>query len=170
MSFKAKNLSYDAKEPAFLRRLKGEVSGTDSDRHDRPFARPKREKQEDEDDGPTYVLEDSNMALSKSEYEALLAGKTLNEERRIQSADADEKEGLSTTIAQPADNPSNRKGDLSAKQRLTEIGKGLKKRKAVKVIGEDNDVDVKVGNSKPVGKPKKKAKTIKLSFDEDTTA
>ena len=145
------------------------MSGTDSDRHDRPFARPKREKQEDEDDGPTYVLEDSNMALSKPEYEALLAGKILSEERGIQSADADEKEGLSTTIALPADNPPNQKGDLSAKQRLTEIGKGLKKRKAVKVIGEDDDVD-KVKDSKPIGKPKKKAKTIKLSFDEDATA
>lgn len=169
MSFKAKNLSYDAKEPAFLRKLKGEVSGTDSDRHDRPFVRPKREKQEDEDDGPTYVLEDSNMALSKSEYEALLAGKTLSKESGIQNADADEKEGLSTTIALPVDNSSNQKGDLSAKQRLTEIGKGLKKRKAVKVIGEDDNVDVKVRDSKPIGKPKKKAKIIKLSFDEDAT-
>ena len=146
------------------------MSGTDLDRHDRPFARPKREKQEDEDDGPTYVLEDSNMDLSKPEYEALLAGKTLSEERGIQSADADEKEGLSTTIALPADNPPNQKGDLSAKQRLTEIGKGLKKRKAVKVIGENDDVDVEVKDSKPIGKPKKKAKTIKLSFDEDATA
>lgn len=141
------------------------MSGTDLDRHDRPFARPKREKQEDEDDGPAYILEDSNMVLSKSEYEALLAGKTLSEECGIQSADADEKEGLSTTLALPADNPPNQKGDLPAKQRLTEIGKSLKKRKAVKVIGED-DVDVKVKDSKP----KKKAKTIKLSFDEDTTA
>ena len=141
------------------------MSGTDLDRHDRPFARPKREKQEDEDDGPAYILEDSNMVLSKSEYEALLAGKTLSEECGIQSADADEKEGLSTTLALPADNPPNQKGDLPAKQRLTEIGKSLKKRKAVKVIGED-DVDVKVKDSKP----KKKAKTIKLSFDEDATA
>lgn len=145
------------------------MSGTDLDRHDRPFARPKREKQEGEDDGPTYVLEDSNMALSKSEYEALLAGKTLSEERGTQSADADEKEGLSTTLALPADNLSNQKGSLPAKQRLTEIGKGLKRRKAVKVIGED-DVDDKVEDSKPIGKPKKKAKTIKLSFDEDATA
>ena len=146
------------------------MSGTNSDHHDHPFARPKREKQEDEDDGPTYVLEDSNMALSKSEYEALLAGKTLSEERGIQSADADEKEGLPAITALPADNPSNQKGDLPAKQWLTEIGKGLKKRKAVKVIGEGDDVDVKVRDSKLVGKPKKKAKTIKLSFDEDATA
>ncbi|OCL09582.1 hypothetical protein AOQ84DRAFT_375694 [Glonium stellatum] len=170
MSFKAKNLSYDAKEPAFLRKLKEEVSGTDSDCHDRPLARPKRGKQEDDDDGPTYVLEDSNMALSKSEYEALLAGETINDECKNQNMDAGEKKALSTTNALPAGNPSNQKGDRPAKQQATEIGKALKKRKIAKVIGEEDDADIKVRENKPIGKPKKKAKVIKLSFHEDANA
>ena len=37
-------------------------------------------KQDDEDDAPTYVLEDTNQSMTKEEYEAFVAEKDPNEE------------------------------------------------------------------------------------------
>ncbi|OCK82562.1 hypothetical protein K432DRAFT_324002 [Lepidopterella palustris CBS 459.81] len=164
MSFKARNLSYDAKEPAFLRRLRGEASGLDSDRHERHIPRPKKAKQDDGDDDPTYVLEESNQTLSKAEYEALLAGKDLDD----QDTDANTKEGESGPAKPSEDNSSKPREGPQAKQRLTEVGKGVNKRKAAKIVGEEsNDGEALPQDRKPTKKPKKRAKAIKLSFDED---
>ncbi|KAK0638173.1 hypothetical protein DIS24_g10082 [Lasiodiplodia hormozganensis] len=170
MAFNAKNLSYDRKEPAFLRRMKGDLSaGRDTDRHERPIARPKRAKRDDEeDDGPTYVIEESNDTLTKAEYEALVNGGT--ETANDTSDVAKEKDGDEAVVEQ-----------AKPKQQVASVGGASKKRKAVK-IGSDADEEEgdearateKSGKTedphkkdiKPK-KPKKKTKAVKLSFGDE---
>ncbi|KAK7537864.1 hypothetical protein IWX49DRAFT_590519 [Phyllosticta citricarpa] len=146
MAFNAKNLSYDRSEPAFLRRLKGEATGDrDTDRHERPVARPRgraRQPGDDEDDGPTYVLEESGDALSKAEYEALL----------------DPAHGAATgatnatTVATSADGSGPKQEDAQqAKKKphlVASVGAASKKRKAVK-IGLDDDDDEEKNEAEP---------------------
>ncbi|KAK8201309.1 hypothetical protein BKA81DRAFT_281752, partial [Phyllosticta paracitricarpa] len=89
---------------------------------------------DDEDDGPTYVLEESGDALSKAEYEALL----------------DPAHGAATgatnatTVATSADGSGPKQEDAQqAKKKphlVASVGAASKKRKAVK-IGLDDDDD-----------------------------
>ncbi|KAF2817210.1 uncharacterized protein BDZ99DRAFT_374688 [Mytilinidion resinicola] len=150
MSNKLKGLTFEANEPAFLRRLRGEAtSGRDASRHERPVARPKRAKGDDDDDAPTYVLEDGNESLSKAEYEALIAGKDADQGPGVEDA---EKEEASTQ---------------QSKHQLTVVGAVSKKRKAVKVVqASDGEEDADVKPKKAVKKPKK-SKAVKLSFGDD---
>lgn len=161
MSFKAKNLTYESNEPAFLRRLRGEVAGNDADRHERPIARPKRlQKDDDEDDGPTYVVEESGDTLSKADYEAMLKG------------DEPSHDG---SAARPYGEDDHVKADSKAepKQKVTEAGQAQKKRKVAKAIGgtgEDDgaaEPEEQDKGKKGVKKPKKKAKAVKLSFEDE---
>ncbi|KAF2470059.1 uncharacterized protein BDR25DRAFT_314810 [Lindgomyces ingoldianus] len=156
MSFKAKNLAYEAQQPAFLRRLRGEVAGDDSVRHEQPIPRNKRMKQDDDDDGPTYVLEDSNQSLSKAEYEALVTNK-----------DPESLTGKTDKSLQP--DLALEGGDKGeSKDRIVEAGQTMRKRKAVRVGGDEPEEGklLKVKDAKVVKKPKKKAKPIKLSFGD----
>lgn len=158
---KAKGLTYESKEPAFLRRLRGEVAGSgDVDRHERPIARPRLKKDNDEDDGPTYVVEESGDTLSKADYEAMVAGKGKDE-----GGTDDASEGP-TTEEPPIS------GDQQPKQQVAEIGNPQKKRKVGKVVGEaenakSEEKDEDQGPKKIVKRAKKKAKAVKLSFDDD---
>ena len=163
MSFKAKNLTYESNEPAFLRRLRGEAAGAgDPDRHGRSAARPvpKRLKgKDDEDDGPTYVEEESGDTISKADYEALLAG-----DEKKADADGDMKPQRPNNGEEP-DSKSRLK-----QQSLAEAGQARKKRKVAKVVGDiDEEEDGVVPDSKEkpsVKKPKKKSK-VKLSFEDE---
>ena len=118
-------------------------------------------KDDEEDDAPTYVLEDTNQALSKEEYEALVAGKDPKEKD-----DASEISGEQSKPAEEATQP---------KEHIAEVGKPNKKRKAVKIIGGDEEEEDKGGSAeksakssdaKVIKKPKKKAKQVKLSFND----
>ncbi|KAI4672920.1 uncharacterized protein J4E78_001423 [Alternaria triticimaculans] len=161
MSFKAKDLHFDSSQPAFLQRLRGQLTSGDTARHEHPIARNKRmKKDDDEDDAPTYVMEETNQSLSKEEYDALVSGK-------------DDKEG-----GEPAADEAGKKKDSDAtsqsKDKIAEVGAFSKKRKAAKIIGDGQDeskkgeeADVKKPEAKPVKKPKKKAKAVKLTFGED---
>jgi len=179
MSLKSKDLAYNAKEPAFLQRIRGiqAGSGIDADRHERPIARPGRltKSGNDEDDAPTYVVEDSGNTLSKEEYEALLAKET----------QPDGEEGKNGTVVDKfADAPVTTKQDAGpaqadaidekvaarTKQDVTEVGGAQKKRKAARVVGgaeesgeaDDKDEDI----PKATKKMKKKVKPVKLSFGD----
>jgi len=175
MSFKSKDLSYSQSEPAFLRRIRGEIRGSvdDPDRQINPVARPtisKRLKKDEEDDTPTYVLEETNQDLSKEEYEALLKG-----EEAAKTEDAAKK------TTEEAD--SKISSSIKPKEKIAEIGGLPKKRKAAKIIGQDDDEEANASNpqagksskesskgSEKDGKKapkKKKAKTVKLSFGDD---
>lgn len=169
MSLKAKDLTYgrpaqcvtapeltgivDKSQPTFLRRLRGELAGDDSARQERPVPRNKRLRQDDDDDAPTYVLEGTSQSLTKTEYEALLAGKDPNDSPPTAETDKLKETSLAT---QPKDN-------------IAEVGKASKKRKVAKVIGkekEDEAKDTRASDSKIKMKPKKKTKPVKLSFGD----
>lgn len=171
MSFKSKDLSYSQNEPAFLRRIRGEIRASvdDPDRQINPVARPtisKRLKKDEEDDAPTYVLEETNQHLSKEEYEAMLKGE--------EAAAKDAAEQKTEVQSDSAPNTSEHAAVHSAnsKQRVAEIGGLPKKRKAAKIVGQDDDEAIDTSTTpgnKDAKKPpkKKKAKAIKLSFGDD---
>lgn len=168
MSFKSKNLSYgecsrglhtqsvsdcciEAAQPAFLQRLRGQLAGDESARRDPAVTRNKKLVRDDEDDAPTYVLEDTNESLTKAEYEALVAGKDTTPDEESKASETKDQE--------PETQP---------KDKIVEVGKGSKKRKAAKVIGgdEESGKDATESNAKVIKKPKKKTKPVKLSFDD----
>ncbi|KAF2851810.1 hypothetical protein T440DRAFT_528313 [Plenodomus tracheiphilus IPT5] len=158
MSFKAKDLHFDSSQPAFLQRLRGQLQSGDSARHEQPVARNKRAKDNDEDDAPTYVMEDTNQSLTKEEYEALVSGKDSNEGEHSSGKEE------STNLA--AD-------DGKSIDKIVEVGGNVKKRKAAKIISDEHDEtttqgrDVNKSNSKFVKKTKKKAKAVKLTFGNE---
>jgi len=174
MAFKAKDLEYDKHEPAFLRRMRGEYGGLDG-RHNVQIARPKKDrlKTGDDDDDPVIVDEQGEL-VEKSEFER----------RQKQGEDHDQQPGAEEV---KHDGEVTGKEQPSERQKVTEIGSSgtLKKRKAAKVVGaEDDDGDkgagvtgskleeaetdgeIKVAKKKDAGVTKKKGKKIKLSFDE----
>lgn len=173
MSFKAKDLQYDANEPAFLRRLRNGISSNtdDPDRRTnaaagRGFARKARK--DDDDDGPTYVMEGSETTLSKDEAEKLL-----------KSPDGDDEQTAEASI--PATGDAQTRNETSEKasvedaekpvQQVATSGITSKKRKAIKVLDTDDEATEgkhAIKPSKP--KTKKKAKAIKLNFDDDDEA
>lgn len=162
MSFKAKDLAYEANEPSFLRKLRAGVASGDTDRHERPIARPQRLKRdEDEDDGPTYVLEESGESMSKAEYEARQRGEEQGGEDRAA------KLGGAEQVKDEGEDVVKGKGHD------VEIGLAQRKRKAGKIIGDGGDdgkaedEEAKAGARKTAKKSAKKAKAVKLSFDED---
>jgi hypothetical protein len=65
------DVGQESREPSFLRKLKSQYGG-DQDRHERPIARPRKDRADDEDEGPTYVDEASNDTISKEDYEKMI--------------------------------------------------------------------------------------------------
>ena len=162
---KAKDLSYEATLPPFLQRLHAQNAGRgDLDRHEQPIARPERVKTSDEDDGPTLV-DESGEIVSKEEYEEL----TVN---------GIEEDGGSVTGELKGDGEPKASGAIQdcegrkAEQKVTD-GTATKKRKVVKVVGDqgeeagqkDKPKD-ETAPEKALKKAKKKAKPIKLAFDD----
>ena len=142
-----------------MQRLRGQMQGDDSARHERPIPRNKRMKQDDEDDAPTYVLEDTNQSMTKEEYEAFVAEKDPNEEAVSEQGGALKDSGKAA--------------EAKSKDKIAEVGANAKKRKAAKVIGDeqedskDKPKDVNTAETKTVKKPKKKAKAVKLTFGDE---
>jgi hypothetical protein len=134
------------------------MQGEDPARHERPTPRNKRAKQDDEDDAPTYILEDTNQSMTKEEFEAFIA----NKEPRNESNPAEE--GAAKDHAD---------SEIKSKDKITEVGTNAKKRKAAKIIsderedGNDATKETKKLDGKVVRKPKKKAKAVKLTFGEE---
>ncbi|KAI7153563.1 hypothetical protein KC343_g11073 [Hortaea werneckii] len=182
---KSKDLSYDSSLPPFLQRLRDQNSGRDTDRHEREIARPKGKKdpQAEEEDGPT-VVDDSGETLTKEQVASM--NQDIEEKERSESNVGGSVKGkldnagdvVATSGALPDDEPT-RKGDT-----VTE-GKAVKKRKVGKVVGGDEHEDeeeakgdektrkpsdpaASAGEKESAGKKiKKKAKQIKLAFNDD---
>ncbi|CAK42060.1 hypothetical protein CBS63078_9135 [Aspergillus niger] len=160
MSFKSKDLAYEAKQPAFLQRLKNQYGDT-SGRLERPIARPRKPRDDNDDDAPTYVDEESNEIISKEEYEALVRGednKDTEDSHKDTKEPATGEEGKANTQAEAP----------VSKQNVAEIG-GPRKRKQAKVVGEDNPSEEteKVEKKESGTRKPKQKKKIKLSFDDD---
>lgn len=172
MSFNSKNLTYgklishaiftisitncslEKKEPAFLRRLKGEYG----DGGTTPQARrPAKSRLALEDDEPTYVDEESNEVITKEEYAAMLDNSNKGEGRN--KTEEAEIEGNTTQ----KHSPQNKVNGKETKQKVVEIGTA-KKRKQRRAIGEVSQET----ETPPVKKSQKskQKKKIKLSFDE----
>lgn len=162
----------ESNEPAFLRRLRAQHGGGDSARHERPQARPKKQmKDGEEDDQPTYVVEDSSDTLSKEEYETLVKGN-----------DAEEQKGSDLPSFSSPANPDATQVEASAgkdalpesafprKQQAAAIGVSNKRRLA-KVVGDEDGKVAKPVKGDPAqqkAKPKgKQGKKVKLSFDDN---
>lgn len=153
---KAKDLNYDKSLPPFLQRLHAQKGGHgDADRHERAIARPKKARDENEDDGPT-MIDETGETLSKDEYEKLTAAAVVEESSGVGALEAEARPGETE--------PSSAKADV----KVTD-GVASKKRKAVKVIGETDEPAAEDGPTAPktARKPKKKAKAVKLAFNDD---
>ncbi|EOA90402.1 hypothetical protein ACJQWK_08068 [Exserohilum turcicum] len=165
MSFKAKDLHFDSSQPAFLQRLRGQLQSGDTARHEHPIARNKRmNKDDDDDDAPAYVMEETNQSLTKEEYDALVSGK-----------DSKENEADAESAAGGAQQNAASGAESRPKDKIAQVGANAKKRKAAKIIGDgqgDSKDEAERDDYKPAAKttkkPKKKAKAVKLTFgDED---
>lgn len=162
----------EAKEPAFLRKLRGEHGGGEPARHERPIARPKKPTREgEEDDQPTYVMEDSQDTLSQVEYEALVKQSGRGQEGGTDLPSSTTEESR-YKIAGSIDETDPNQGP-PVKQCVAAIG-GSTKRKLAKVVGDENDGVTKSEQEGFLQQPKqpkqmktKKAKKAKLSFNED---
>lgn len=128
-------------------------------------------KDGEEDDQPTYVVEDSQDTLSKDEYEALVKG---NEDEG--QAGCDLPNPASTAKYDDTSVESSEVKDASpdhpvpVTQQTAAIGISNKRRLA-KVIADENEEVAepkKRGFAQQEAKPKaKKGKKVKLSFDDD---
>jgi hypothetical protein len=132
----------------------------DTARHEQPIPRNKRLKQDDEDDAPTYVLEVTKESLTKEEYEALVSGK-----------DSENKE---EDVAASVSKPDSAESERKQKDKIAEVGAATKKRKAAKIISDEQEgsnaeagKSEKARNGKMTKKPKKKAKAVKLTFGDE---
>ncbi|KAL4747854.1 hypothetical protein BDW72DRAFT_6866 [Aspergillus terricola var. indicus] len=164
MSFNAKNLAYDSKEPAFLQRLRSQF-GNSSGGLERPSQRPRRIHDDNDDDEPTYVDAESNEVISKEDYEAMV--KCGDPETKQPKNGEEDREAVANQ-----DGDSKKAEIAISKQNLAEIG-GPRKRKQAKVVGDEVEGDEKeevlpkgLGPRNPKQKKKKKKKKIKLSFEE----
>lgn len=164
---KGKDLSYDKALPPFLQRLHDQNAGRgDTDRHERPVARNIGRKDPDEDDGPT-VIDESGETVGKDRLEKLKTADSGDVGGNVTGELKDEEEAK-ISGALPSDEMKR------ADQKMTD-GTATKKRKAAKVIGEeDGNVEVQMSKDgeanqekKVAKKAKKKAKPIKLAFDDD---
>lgn len=148
----------DAKQPAFLQKLRGQY-GDNTGRLERPALRPTRLKvnKDDDDDEPTYIDEESNEVISKEEYKALVGEN---------GPKGEDEAGDSTKDTSTGDQDKSQAELSTSKQNnLTEVG-GQRKRKQAKVVGEDK-AEVEEVQPKATSKKSKKPKKIKLSFDEE---
>jgi hypothetical protein len=154
---KAKDLSYDSTLPPFLQRLHAQKGGHgDADRHEQPIQRAKRAKDPNDDDGPT-VVDESGETVSKEDFEKL----------------TNPSDGVSDTAnitgeLDPATEPKASGALPPPNGKLQNVAEGVvqKKRKAAKIVGQDEEGEQSAA-TKAVKKPKKKAKPIKLAFDND---
>ena len=162
----------ESNEPAFLRRLRSEHGDRDSSRHERQLARPRKQVQEgEEDDQPTYVVEDSQDTLSKAEYEALITADNADQKDE-NDVPLPANSSHSIGEAEPTKDEVTREAAL-VKQRVAGIGSSTKRRLA-KVVGDEEGEDGAVPEKGDSGKNSKKlrpkkVKKVKLSFDEEGT-
>jgi hypothetical protein len=105
--------------------------------------------------------------ISKAEYEALVGGGTDQKDDNASTKDQPTEKG-------PDDAQSQTETPAAKQSNLTEVG-GPRKRKQVKVVGEDESEEKpedkqeadKTRPKAPGPRKSKKAKKIKLSFDEE---
>ena len=148
-------------EPAFLRRLRqGQSGGEQQQRYIAP--RNKKRPTDDDEDAPTYVLEGGNDTITVEEFKALNGGKSGDDRE-----DAEKDSAAATVGEVPANEGTviSLEKPLDTKEKISEAGSKINKRKAVRMIGaEEGD---KLGWKKRTGGKAKGKQKVKLSFGED---
>ncbi|KZF26596.1 hypothetical protein L228DRAFT_279771 [Xylona heveae TC161] len=167
MSFNSKNLSYESKEPNFLRRLKSQYVGGDPQKHARSSVVPSRLRNEDEDEEPTYVEEGSNENITKAEYEALTKGE--NDAKKSTEPAISEDATSSNPSKTETESEARDETPIRSKEIVAGVGGSQKKRKPVKTVGQDDEEEEEPSEIRnaPKKKSKRPKKAIKLSFDQD---
>lgn len=165
---KSKDLKYDSSLPPFLQRLHDQRGAQgDGDRHERAIARPKKPKEAGDDDEPT-VVDERGETLTKKQFDEM------TNETSAPASDAALVKGELNISAEPM--ASGALPDDAAKSNKQVSDKNItngtaqKKRKAAKVVGDDDvateNGDEKSAIAKTAKKAKKKAK-VKLAFNDD---
>ncbi|KAL9123369.1 MAG: hypothetical protein Q9187_000096 [Circinaria calcarea] len=149
----------ESSEPSFLRKLKSQYAGADSSRHERPSARPRKQRDSEGDDEPMYVDEYGRDTITKAEYDAMLNGEGHTKEDVV--------EQTSATTENPQESVEENEQAVR-KPVIAAIG-ALGKRRRGKVVGKGDEVTDEVKVSTTIGKkrPLKKAKKVNLSYDEE---
>ena len=157
-----------------MRKLKSEFGGH-SDRHERPIARPRKPRDTDEDDEPTYVDEESHEVISKTEYAAMLHADHI----AMPLVDSRVDESITTGPSKHAESTeAPNKTQAAKKEAIAAIGRSAKRRIG-KVVGEEDNshepsnAEVLQGKEKDVDNPNprkksaKRVRKIKLTFEEE---
>ena len=138
--------------------MKGQYGGS-SDRHEHPVARPKKQRDDSEDDEPTYVDEQSHDTISKEDY-----AKMLNPE-------SEKPPNATEGGAGTKEDPSNHDTATEAPRKAVEASVGNKKRRLAKAVGTTEGEPVEDAADRPkktAKKAGKKTQKVKLSFDDET--
>lgn len=165
----SKNLTYDSTLPPFLAALRGQAvrsQGPDPILSGRRRGAKKRSSSEEVEDAPLVLDEDGNAVAVEFDKDGTV--------KELQNAQRDAKEDTSGPGDQPEDEDKASKRETESKTSF-----GARKRKVAKVVGDTApEADEKGDAKKPQDeqaastagadkKLKKKAKKIKLSFDDD---
>ncbi len=178
--------SSEAKEPAFLRRLKQQHAPEDGARRERQLGRPERPKRlqmggdDEEDDAPTYVDADTNEVITSSDYQKLVGEPASGSKDAARGADEVHETTATATgeVSQKIDAPDAEQASVA------QVGERRRKRVG-KVVGEDDEDNVskdrkgEKGNNEEAdskmpskisnkSSAKKTRKKIKLSFDDNS--
>lgn len=167
-------MSYDTTLPPFLQRMHQNQSASSNDgRHERAIARPKKQRnaQDDEDDAPAYVDEETGAVLSKEEYTRLVKGDEA-------APGVDMPDSSNTEIETVKAGSQIR----TEREKVASVG-ASKKRKVGRVVGAVEDDDERANLTRyprkdilkttlterkiDAVKSNKKGKKIKLSFNDD---
>ncbi|EME48013.1 hypothetical protein DOTSEDRAFT_147130, partial [Dothistroma septosporum NZE10] len=171
---KSKDLSYDSSLPPFLQRLHDRNAGRgNAHRHETAITRPKKAKDPNEDDGPTIVGDDGET-LSKAEVEKFTAETASKDDIPGVTGDIDPDAEPKVSSALPAEEQSMSTAATSVHRtdRKVTDGTAQKKRKLGKAIGdgegaaEESKVN-EASTTKVTKKVKRKAKPVRLPFDDD---
>ena len=102
------------------------MAGDGSGRHEQPLARNKRLKQDDDDeDAPTYVLDETNQSVTKAEYEAMISGKD-TEDHAPTGTEVDREETKDpVTKAQSRDNIADSLTKGLNREQVNKASKGI---------------------------------------------
>lgn len=162
---KSKDLSYDSTLPPFLQRLHAQKSGRgDADRPERPLARAKKLKDPDDDDGPTMV-NGSGETISRQEWEKLTKAASAEDSENVTGQTDLDAEPKASGALLATDGLTGSRADSSVTNGISQ-----KKRKAAKVVGNDETGEERkkdhTSASSTAKKAKKKAK-VKLTFNDD---
>ena len=118
---------------------------------------------DNEDDEPTYVVEESQDTLSKEEYEALMRSKEGDGDSEGKKKTEYDSLALTKQLSGDKSTSGGTEGEL-VKEQVAAIGAAKKKRNIIAVGVEGKDADQEGTETKPT--KAKKGKKVKLSFDD----